>query len=260
MQSLKQAFIFCAGRGERMRPLSDTIPKPLVLIDKKPMVEHIIEKITEFGEIKKIIVNGFYLADKIENHLKNMHSYNARVIFSREPEKLETGGGLLFAKNLIDINKPLLLVNGDVIWREKFPLDISDLYENFLSNPCKIMLGLTRTDKFECYHDNGDFNFDPATLNLSKPKENNNQKLPFTFTGLQISDPKLLFQDVPESSLGGSDLKYFSMSYFYQNAINENGILEGIKGTELTGRYFHVGTISAIEEAERKMRLDILRR
>ena len=70
MQSLKQAFIFCAGRGERMRPLSDTIPKPLVLIDKKPMVEHIIEKITEFGEIKKIIVNGFYLADKIENHLK----------------------------------------------------------------------------------------------------------------------------------------------------------------------------------------------
>ena len=60
MRSLEQAFIFCAGRGERMRPLSDTIPKPLVLINKRPMVEHIIEKITEFGEIKKIIVHIFF--------------------------------------------------------------------------------------------------------------------------------------------------------------------------------------------------------
>ena len=82
MTELTQAFIFAAGRGERMRPLTDTIPKPLVKIKNKAIIDYAIEKIDQIPSIKKIIINGFYLAPQIEKHVKKLN--NPKIIFSHE--------------------------------------------------------------------------------------------------------------------------------------------------------------------------------
>ena len=64
-KNISQAFIFAAGRGERMRPITDTIPKPLVKIKNKSIIDYTIEKLNKISDIKKIIINGFYLTDQI---------------------------------------------------------------------------------------------------------------------------------------------------------------------------------------------------
>jgi len=92
-KNISQAFIFAAGRGERMRPITDTIPKPLVKIKNKSIIDYTIEKLNKISDIKKIIINGFYLKDQIEAHIKNLN--NSKIIFSKEIEKIETGGGLI---------------------------------------------------------------------------------------------------------------------------------------------------------------------
>ncbi len=237
MTEITQAFIFAAGRGERMRPLTDSTPKPLVKIKGKAILDYAIEKLGRISSIKKIIINGFYLADQIEEHLKKLK--NPKIIFSREVEKVETGGGLVFAKDQIDFSKPLLAINGDVLWQEKSGFsDVKFLCENFDEKSCNILLGLKRKEDYFGYDGNefggGDFNLS-AKGELEKLSE---KAMSHVFVGLQIINPKIL-KNAPE--------KCFSMSYFYKKAIDESGALHRIKGVELRGEYFHIGTVDAVQ-------------
>ena len=239
---ISQAFIFAAGRGERMRPVTDTLPKPLVKIRNKPILDYAIEKLSAISSINKIIINGFYLAEQIEAYVQNLN--NKKIIFSRETKKIETGGGLLFAKDKIDFNKPLLLINGDTLWQENnLSSDIKKLYDAYSANSCDIMLGLKKTADFLGYEGNnnggGDFNLDKKNGALQKIS---NQAMSHVFVGLQIINPKILNR-VNE--------KCFSMSLFYQEALRSDNKLEGVKGVELEGNYFHVGTVAAIAETEK---------
>jgi len=237
--TIKQAFIFAAGRGERMRPITDSIPKPLVKINGKAIIDYSIEKLSAVKSIEKIIINGFYLADEMEKHLKNLN--NPKIIFSREVEKIETGGALVFAQNKIDLNAPLLTVNGDVLWLDEANSDIDLLDKTWQKNDCEILLGLKKTKDYFGYESNengGDFKLEENGI-LSK---NPQQKLTHAFVGMQIINPKIL-QKAPAKS--------FSMSHFYKNALDENGILQGVIGLELEGKYFHIGTPSAIKETEK---------
>ena len=69
MSKITQAFIFCAGRGERMRPLTDSTPKPLLEVKNKKILDYILEKLQKISSLEKIIINAFYLADEIEKHI-----------------------------------------------------------------------------------------------------------------------------------------------------------------------------------------------
>ncbi len=235
---IKQAFIFAAGRGERMRPITDTIPKPLVKINGKAIIDYTIEKLSKIESIKKIIINGFYLADEMQKHLKNLN--NPKIIFSHEIEKIETGGALFFAQNHIDLNAPLLTINGDVLWLDEDSNDIELLDKNWQNNDCDMLLGLKKTQDYFGYENNeagGDFKLHGGGNLSKKPGE----KLTHAFVGMQIINPKIL-QKAPSKS--------FSMSHFYKSAITQSGDLQGIKGIELQGKYFHIGTPSAIKETE----------
>lgn len=237
--TIKQAFIFAAGRGERMRPITDSIPKPLVKVNGKSIIDYTIEKLSAIESIKKIIINGFYLADEMEKHLKNLQ--NPKIIFSREVEKIETGGALVFAQNEIDLNAPLLTVNGDVLWLEENSNDIDLLDKTWQKSDCEMLLGLKKTADYFGYENNengGDFKLEKDG-NLSK---NPQEKLTHAFVGMQIINPKIL-QKAPAKS--------FSMSHFYKSALLQNGNLQGVKGVELQGKYFHIGTPAAIIETEK---------
>ena len=108
------AVILAAGFGKRMRPITDDIPKPLVEVAKKPMIDWILDALKEIG-IKDVIINTHYLADKIAEHLSKRTDLNIRI--SHEEEILDTGGGVKNMLGMIDDGN-IIVVNGDIFWQD----------------------------------------------------------------------------------------------------------------------------------------------
>jgi len=117
--SLK-VMILAAGRGERMRPLSDTVPKPLLEAGGKPLIVHLIEGLARYG-LRDLVINHSHLGEKISAYLGDGGRYGVRVAYSHEEGAgLETGGGIFKALSLIDTD-PFMVINGD-IWTD-YPFD-----------------------------------------------------------------------------------------------------------------------------------------
>lgn len=109
-----KAMILAAGRGERMRPLTDTTPKPLLTVCGKPLIAHHIVALAKAG-IKELVINHAWLGQKIEAALGDGAQFGVRIQYSREyPEALETGGGIFNALPLLG-EQPFIVVNGDVM-------------------------------------------------------------------------------------------------------------------------------------------------
>ena len=105
-------MILAAGRGERMRPLTDRLPKPLVVVRGAPLIEHHIRKLTAIG-IRRIVINASYLADVLMAHLGNGARFGCELIYSLEAEPLESGGGVATACRLFQ-SKVMVLVSADI--------------------------------------------------------------------------------------------------------------------------------------------------
>jgi MurNAc alpha-1-phosphate uridylyltransferase len=106
------AMILAAGRGERMRLLTDTVPKPLLEAGGKPLIEYPIEALVRAG-VRDIVINHAWLGERIEDHLGDGGRYGARIRYSPEGEVLGTGGGIFHALPLLR-DEPFAVVNGDV--------------------------------------------------------------------------------------------------------------------------------------------------
>ncbi|WP_306292475.1 N-acetylmuramate alpha-1-phosphate uridylyltransferase MurU [Solemya velum gill symbiont] len=105
------AMILAAGRGERMRPLTDHTPKPLLPIAGKPLITHHIERIASAG-LRQLVINHAWLGEQIETALGDGSAYGVEISYSAEGEALETGGGIFRALPLL--SDPFLVVNGDI--------------------------------------------------------------------------------------------------------------------------------------------------
>lgn len=107
-----KAMILAAGRGERMRPLTDHTPKPLLPAGGRPLIEHTLAALVRAG-YTEIIVNTAHLGEQIQRHLGDGENFGARISYSPEGEALETGGGIRQALPLLGAG-PFLVVNGDI--------------------------------------------------------------------------------------------------------------------------------------------------
>lgn len=105
-------MILAAGLGKRMRPLTDTLPKPLLAVADKPLIVYHLERLQSLG-VREVVINVAYLGDKIEQALGDGSAWGMRFDYSREGEPLETGGAILQALELLGC-EPFLLINGDV--------------------------------------------------------------------------------------------------------------------------------------------------
>jgi len=111
--AIGHALIFAAGRGERMRPLTDTTPKPLLRVGGKRLIEYHLERLAAAG-FRDVVINTAWLGDMIETVLGSGKRFGLAITYSHErPEALETGGGIFRALPLLG-SAPFLLVNGDV--------------------------------------------------------------------------------------------------------------------------------------------------
>lgn len=109
------AFILAAGRGSRLAPLTDDIPKPLLDIHGQPLITHQLQWLKQAG-ITRVIINLFHLGNQIRQELGNGSAFGLDIVYSEEPELLETGGAIQHARPLLG-DDPFVLLNGD-IWTD----------------------------------------------------------------------------------------------------------------------------------------------
>ncbi len=210
-----KAMILAAGRGERMRPLTDTTPKPLLVAGGKPLIVWHLERLAASG-FRDVVINHAHLGAQIEAALGDGHQFGLRIDYSPEPPgALETAGGIAKALPLLG-NAPFLVVNGDV-WcdwdfRRAFALQDRLAHLVFVDNPPQ--------------HPHGDFCLDGETVRYANDKAGP----AYTYAGAGVFSPDF-FADVP----AGAIMKL--------RPLLDAGIAAGrISGEHHSGRWVDVGT------------------
>lgn len=175
---IPKAMILAAGLGQRMRPLTDTLPKPMLAAGGKPLLQYHIENLAKIG-VQEVIINLAYLGDKIRAFVGDGARFGLKICYSEEPEPLETAGAILNALDLLG-NEPFILINGDV-WTD-YPL--ATLTNYVLQDDEDAHLVLVPNPEF---HPAGDFS--PNGLGRL---ENNPDLTKFTFAGISLIHPRLI--------------------------------------------------------------------
>ena len=194
-------MILAAGRGERMRPLTDTCPKPLLKVHGIPLIEYHITKLAQCG-ITDIVINHAWLGEMISSHLGNGVKFGVKITYSPEEQgALETAGGIIKALPLLTnnsasrlANEPFMLINGDVFTDFNFS-KMPKLADDCLAHICLI--------KNPEHNIDGDFIFDNHQLqNIEHSSDSAiNNKLTFTFSGLSLFRPEFFKGKHLEESL-----------------------------------------------------------
>ncbi len=185
---IKKAMILAAGRGDRLRPLTDTTPKPLIKVGDRSLIEHHLLSLADSG-ILEVVINLSYLGEQIKEFLGNGEQYGLRIAYSIEPNgPLETAGGIQKALPLLG-DSPFLVVNGDI----RCPLDFQSLG---LSSSMNMHLVTVSNPS---HHPDGDFWLDdtvePAKLVAADSAHSRCTKV--TFSGIGIYRPALFHPLTP---------------------------------------------------------------
>ncbi|MDQ8731920.1 nucleotidyltransferase family protein [Bradyrhizobium sp. LHD-71] len=226
------AMVLAAGFGLRMRPITNTIPKPLVQVAGKTLLDHVLDKLAGAG-VQKAVVNVHYLPDQIIRHVSQRQ--RPRIVISDERnEILGTGGGVVKALPQLG-SSPFFHMNADTMWIDGVRSNLTRLAEAFDPARMDMLMLMAPTATSIGYDGRGDYTMSAAgTLH----KRNEKQIAPFVYAGAAIVSPQL-FASAPQGEFGLARLF---------DAAEEAGRLFGVR---LEGTWMHVGTPDAIGEAER---------
>ncbi|MBL4691153.1 MAG: nucleotidyltransferase family protein [Rhodospirillales bacterium] len=231
----KKAMVLAAGLGTRLRPLTDTLPKPLVQVDGKALIDHALDRLESAG-VNDVVINTHYLAEQLEDHLSRRKTPDIR--FSREPVLLDTGGGIANALEMLG-DDPFFVVNTDAFWLNG-PFDaLNRLARSWKDDEMDGLLLLHSTVEAYGYTGQGDFCADGDGRLARRPES---EVAPWLYTGIQILHPRL-FAGGPEGA--------FSLNVLYDRTMENQRLF----GTIHDGEWFHVGSPEGLAEAETYMRL-----
>jgi MurNAc alpha-1-phosphate uridylyltransferase len=227
----KTAMVFAAGLGTRMRPITETLPKPLVEVHGRTLIDYCLDRLAENG-VERAIVNVHWLADQIEAHLAKRKA--PKIIISDERSTLlDQGGGIKRALPLIG-DDPFLICNTDAFWIEGPRSNIARLARSFDPETMDILLlvaagagavGVDWPGDFVMTHD--------GRLQSREPRH----VAPFVYTGVGIVKPQLFARETAE---------VFRLAPFFHTAAAK-GRLYGVR---LDGLWVHVGRPESIAEAD----------
>ena len=227
----KTAMVLAAGLGERMRPLTASLPKPLVEVAGKPLIEYGLDRLADAG-VETAVVNVHYLADAIEKRLAGWRK--PRIVFSDErAQLLGTGGGVMKALPLLG-DEPFFHLNSDSIWLDGVKPNLDRLAAAFNPARMDILLLLAPTAGSIGYAGRGDYGMRSNGTLERRPER---EVAPFVYAGVALISPHL-FAGAPKGA--------FSLAMLFDRA-QEAGRLHGIR---LEGVWMHVGTPDAIALAE----------
>lgn len=230
----KRAMIMAAGFGQRMRPLTNGKPKPLVEVAGKPLIDYGLERLDEAG-CDLAVVNVHYLPDQIEAWARR-HAAPRIVISDERRELLDTGGGIIKALPLLG-EAPFFVVNSDSIWIDKGRPALERLLARWDDRRMDCLLLLCHPERTIGYDGHGDFLVDAEGRLTGRPKPG---ETGLAYIGAYLVHPRL-FANVR--------LSKFSMNLLWDRAIAERRLY----GIEHEGQWLHVGTPDAIPLAERAL-------
>ena len=215
---IKLGMILAAGVGKRMQPITLKIPKPLIQIGNKNLLDRAIELLINHG-VEEIVINVHHLADQIKDFI-NKKKYKTKItIFHEQGMLLDTGGGILNATK--SFKEPFAVVNPDTLWTDAYSSELSELEDLYFESkkPCLLLVNknLSLDSSF-----NGDFNLQDGIVS----RDNSNELI---FTGLQILDHSV-FSLIKN--------KIFSMNDIWNNLIEKKSLI----GTESSQKFYHLNT------------------
>lgn len=227
----KRAIVLAAGLGTRMRSHNGAVPKPLVEVGGKPLIDYGLDRLAAAG-VERAVVNVHYLADALERHLAN-RSKPQILISDERGALLGTGGGI--AKALPKLGAaPFFLVNSDTLWLDSVKPNFIRLADAFDSGAMDALLLLAPTAGSIGYEGGGDYAMLPdGRLRRHAERE----VVPYVYAGASILSPSL-FADAPSGA--------FPLTFLFDRA----GERRRLFGLRLEGVWMHVGTPQAVAEAE----------
>jgi N-acetyl-alpha-D-muramate 1-phosphate uridylyltransferase len=240
---LTRAMVLAAGLGLRMRPLTETTPKPLLLLHGRSLLDRALDRLAAAG-VERAVVNAHWLADQVADALAARGGAPPRTVLQREEALLETGGGVARALPQLGAS-PFAVVNGDSVWLDGPTPALTRLAAAF--DPARMdgLLLLVRSAQVEAEVGRGDFLMDPLGR-LRRPKER--ELAPYVFAGVQILSPAL-FAGAPG---GGAP---FSLNRLYDRAIAARRLYALVHD----GVWFHLSTPPDLDRAEAAMQAGLVR-
>lgn len=230
------AMVMAAGLGNRMRPVTDTRPKPLVEVAGRALLDHALDRLKEAG-ITRAVVNVHYLADQIETHLDGYDGLEI-VISDERDELLETGGGVLRA--LPRLGAEFLVMNSDSLWLERGTRNLARLIEAWDPARMDILLLLAPIARTLGYDGRGDFTM-ATDGRLTRREAGGTAPYVYAGVGLMKASQFTEGEALPQGP--------FSLNVLFDRAI----AAERLYGLELDGEWLHVGTPAAIRAAEERI-------
>jgi MurNAc alpha-1-phosphate uridylyltransferase len=227
----KRAMILAAGLGKRMRPLTATVPKPLIAVGGRALIDHSLDRLQRAG-VETAVVNVHYLADLVSVHVARWAK--PKVVISDERKALlDTGGGIARALPHF-ADEPFYLLNSDSFWIEGPRPNLDWLAGAWDPARMDVLLLLASTVRSVGYDARGDFRMDAAGKVRRRAER---EVAPFVYAGAAILHPRL-FAGCPEGA--------FSLNRLFDKAMEE----ERLFGVRMDGFWLHVGTPEAIPAAE----------
>lgn len=228
------AMVMAAGLGKRMRPLTESMPKPLVRVAGKSLIDYSLDSLGEAG-VARAVVNVHYLPDMLERHLAARAAPPEVKISDERALLLETGGGMVKARGLLP--DPFFCLNSDNIWTDAGASVFHALSRCWRPEAMDALLLVVAHNRAGNYSGMGDFHLDAAGR-ISRRIDD--APAPFIYTGIQIVSHRLL-RDAPEGP--------FSTNLLWQRAIEEGRLF----GLEHMGEWFEVGDPAAIAPTEARL-------
>jgi MurNAc alpha-1-phosphate uridylyltransferase len=224
-------MVLAAGLGTRMKPLTDNVPKPLVAVAGKPLLDHVLDRLAEAG-VETAVVNIHHLGEMIEKHVAGRE--RPRIIISDERDALlGTGGGVVKALPKLG-GAPFFHVNADTIWIDGVRPNLERLAEAFDPGTMDALLLLAPTTGSLGYSGRGDF---AMASDGRLTRRGQQDTAAFVYAGAAILSPAM-FRGAPDGE--------FSLTTLFERAAAA-GRLHGLR---LDGLWMHVGTVEAIEAAQ----------
>lgn len=237
-----KAMVFAAGYGERLRPMTDKLPKALIPVAGRAMIEYPLLLLKYYG-IREIVINLHYLGEKIETYLGGGKRLGLEITYSWEKNLLGTGGGLLKAKPFLAGNT-FIVINSDVI----IDLDLKKLIEQHRAEKAMATLVLrpdALADQYGAIETSEDhrlrkfLGFEAPAIGQVGPLKK------FMFTGVQVLEPKIFAYLEAE----GSE-RFGTTKAIYPRMLTEG---QPLYGFPCSGYWQDLGTLERIKEAEKKL-------
>jgi len=225
---INTALILCAGYGKRLNPVTLDVPKPLLKIDNVSVLEKCINLIKKLG-IENILLNTFYLKEKISDYIKTNHSdINIKVIDDGN-KILNTGGGILHMMSYSD-DENFLIFNPDTIWNMNYLEEIKNMEKIFFSKKLDNLLFLVNKKLSFDKNLKGDFTIKDSKIY----KETDNH---FIYTGCQILNKKLF---------KSFSIENFSISKVWDDLMK----LEKLNGLESKKKFYHLTNLEIFKKLQ----------